>query len=72
MNIWCGKRYGYIMPEVFEQRTQKHTKLTQEKAHEIKQLIKEEQFTYREIGKMYGVSRSTVVDIAREKTWKNA
>ncbi len=72
MNIWCGKRYKHIMPEVFEQRIQKHTKLTQDKAREIKQLIKEKHLTYREIGDLYKVSRSTIVDIERGKTWKNA
>ena len=72
MNIWCGKRYSYIMPEVFEQRTNKHTKLTKEKAHEIKQLIEEKQLTYREIGELYNVSRSTIVDIQRGKIWKDA
>ena len=47
MNIWCGKRYSYIMPEVFEQRKNKHTKLTAEKAHEIKKLIAKKELTYQ-------------------------
>jgi hypothetical protein len=29
MNIWIGKRYSLIMPEVFE-TTKKHTKLNEE------------------------------------------
>ncbi len=72
MNIWCGKRYSYIMPEVFELRKNKHTKLNKEKAHEIKELIREGKMTYREIGELYGVSRSTIQDIQRKKIWKDA
>lgn len=72
LNIWCGKRYSYIMPEVFELREDKHTKLNKEKAHEIKELIKEGKLTYREIGELYGVSRSTINDIRQQKIWKDA
>lgn len=72
LNIWCGKRYGYIMPEVFELRTDKHTKLDKQKAHEIKELISKKELTYREIGELYGVSRSTIADIQKGKTWKDA
>lgn len=72
LNIWCGKRYTYIMPEVFELRKNKHTKLNKEKAHEIKELIKQGNLTYREIGELYGVSRSTIQDIQQGKTWKDA
>lgn len=72
MNIWCGKRYAHIMPEVFEQRKNKHTKLNAQKAHEIKNLIKEKELTYQEIGDIYGVSRYTIADIAYGKIWKNA
>lgn len=72
MNIWCGKRYSYIMPEVFELRKNKHTKLNKEKAGEIKKLIKEKILTYKEIADIYNVSRSTIVDIQQGKTWKDA
>jgi len=72
LNIWCGKRYAYIMPEVFELRANKHTKLNKEKAHEIKELLNKKELTYREIAILYNVSRSTIVDIQRGKTWKDA
>ena len=72
LNIWCGKRYHYIMPEVFELRTDKHTKLNTQKAHEIKELINKKELTYREIGELYNVSRSAIVDIQRGKIWKDA
>ena len=72
MNIWCGKRYSCIMPEVFEGQVGRHTKLTKEKAHQIKELIAEKKLTYREIGEKFGVSRSTIVDIQKGRTWKDA
>lgn len=72
LNIWCGKRYSYIMPEVFQLRPNKHTKLNEKKAHEIKELIAKKELTYQEIADLYNVSRSTIVDIQQGKTWKNA
>lgn len=37
-----------------------------------KELIKEGKLTYREIGELYGVSRSTINDIRQQKIWKDA
>ena len=72
MNIWCGKRYKHIMPEVFEQRKNKHTKINKDIAHQIKELSKDKTLTRRAIAEMFNVSVSTIADIRAGKTWKDA
>ena len=44
LNIWSGRRYKHVLPEYIENG--RHTKLTQEKADEIRRLYKTEKFTY--------------------------
>lgn len=44
LNIWSGRRYKNIMPEVIE--TGRHTKLTQEIADEIRKIYREEKISY--------------------------
>jgi hypothetical protein len=43
--------------------------LTKEQVIEIKQHIRERRIVYREIGRMYGVSRQAIKDIASGRTW---
>jgi len=43
--------------------------LTKEQVIEIKQHISERRIVYREIGRMYGVSRQAIKDIATGRTW---
>ena len=48
MNIWTGKRYGQIMPEVFEQKN-RHTKLTEEIVKEIRKVRENEKLSYEKL-----------------------
>ena len=45
LNIWCGKRYSRVMPEVFTEN-KKHTKLTTEIVHKIKEDRKVNNLSY--------------------------
>jgi DNA-binding XRE family transcriptional regulator len=45
--------------------------LDEEKAAEIKRLLKESSLTQKEIGKMFGVDRGTIKNIKRGQTWKH-
>ena len=69
LNIWVGKRYSLIMPEVFE--TGRHTKLT---AEVVKQIRKDREITnlsYDKLAEKYGISKGTVADIIKRRTWKD-
>lgn len=68
LNIWTGSRYSFIMPEVFKNR--KHTKLTYELAQQIREEYKNSKISYEKLAKKYSVSKSTVSDIIKERTWK--
>ena len=69
LNIWTGKRYSAIMPEVFVDKG-RHTKLNVETVKLIKQDLKSKQYTYAQIADKYKISRSTIADISKERTWK--
>lgn len=69
LNIWSGKRYKNIMPEVIEKG--RHTKMNQELANEIRRIYKEEKISYQKIADKFGISKSTVADIIFNRTWKN-
>ena len=69
LNIWTGKRYSTIMPEVFVDKG-RHTKLNVETVKLIKQDLKSKQYTYAQIADKYKISRSTIADISKERTWK--
>ena len=68
LNIWTGKRYASIMPEVFVDRG-RHTKLNEEKVKQIKMEIAEGK-SYRKIAENFNISPSTIADIAHGRTWK--
>lgn len=70
MNIWTGKRYSLIMPEVFE-TTQKHTKLNEEIVKAIRQDREQTKMSYDKLANKYGVSKATIADIVNFRTWKN-
>lgn len=70
MNIWTGKRYSLIMPEVFE-TTEKHTKLNEEIVKIIRKDREETKMSYEKLAKKYGVSKATISDIVNFRTWKN-
>lgn len=69
MNVWCGSRYAYVMPEVFDIRPNR-VKLDYEKAEYIRYLYKNEGLTYKEIAQLYNIGASTVRDVITERTWK--
>lgn len=68
LNIWSGRRYKHVLPEYIENG--RHTKLTQEKADEIRRLYKTEKFTYQQLAEKFECSKSTIADIIRGRTWK--
>ena len=68
LNIWTGSRYSFIMPEVFQNK--KHTKLNYELAQAIRNEYKNSKTSYDKLAKKYNVSKSTVSDVIKERTWK--
>ena len=69
LNIWVGKRYGLIMPEVFQNG--RHTKLTNDIVKQIREDREKENLTYDKLAKKYGISKGTIADIIKHRTWKN-
>lgn len=69
LNIWTGKRYQYVMPEVIENG--RHTKLNQQIADEIRKRRKEENLSYQKLAEIYHCSKGAVADIIKNRTWKN-
>lgn len=69
LNIWSGRRYSLIMPEVFQ--TGHHTKLTNEIVKQIRQDRKNNNLSYDKLAQKYGVSKGTIADIIKQRTWKN-
>ena len=45
--------------------------LSEEDVKEIRQLLKSSNLSFREIGSMYGVSKSTISNIKRNKAWRS-
>lgn len=69
LNIWSGRRYALIMPEVFENG--RHTKLNAELVKTIRQDRKDNNLSYQKLADKYGISKSTIADIISMRTWKN-
>lgn len=69
MNIWTGKRYSLIMPEVFQEP--RRTKLTEEIVRAIRQDRQNTQLSYEKLAKKYNISKATIADIVNLRTWKN-
>lgn len=69
MNVWTGERYGYVMPEVFEKRGSR-VKLNREKAEKIRELYRTGEFSYDKLSDMFSVSRSTIRDVIKRRTFK--
>lgn len=70
MNIWTGKRYSLIMPEVFEDRG-RHTKLTAEIVKKIREDREKYNLSYAKLSEKYNISKSTIADVITNRTWKN-
>lgn len=73
LNIWTGKRYSSVMPEVFEgeQGTGRKTKLTAEIVKEIRKIREETGMSYDKIAKQFNISKATVADLIKKRTWKD-
>ena len=69
LNIWSGRRYANIMPEALE--IGRHTKMTQEKAEELRRLYFSQKISYGDLATKFGISKSTVADIVKNRTWKS-
>ena len=69
LNIWSGRRYGLIMPEVFEKG--RHTKLNANIVKQIREDRKTTNLSYDKLAEKYGISKGTVADIIKGRTWKN-
>ena len=69
LNIWSGRRYGLIMPEVFEKA--RHTKLNANIVKQIREDRKTTNLSYDKLAEKYGISKGTVADIIKGRTWKN-
>ena len=69
LNIWVGKRYGLIMPEVFQ--SGRHTKLTAETVKQIRKDREQTNLSYDKLAEKYGVSKGTIADIIKRRTWKD-
>ena len=57
------------MPEALE--IGRHTKMTQEKADQVRELYFKSKVSYGDLAKQFGISRSTVADIVKNRTWKS-
>ena len=69
LNIWVGKRYSLIMPEVFQNG--RHTKLTAEIVKQIRKDREQTNLSYDKLAEKYGVSKGTISDIIKRRTWKD-
>ena len=69
LNIWSGRRYQNIMPEALNKG--RHTKMTQEKANQIREIYQNEKISYQKLAERFNISKSTVADIINNRTWKN-
>lgn len=69
LNIWSGKRYKNIMPEVFKNKS--HTKLNNEIVKKIREDRNKNQLSYQELSKKYNISKPTIADIIKKRTWIN-
>ena len=69
LNIWDGHRYGFIMPEVFENRG--HTKLNPDIVKSIREDREKNNLSYQKLANKYNIPKPTIADIIKRRTWKN-
>lgn len=68
LNIWSGRRYGNIMPDLLEKG--RHTKLNWDIVNSIREDREKEKMSYNELAEKYNISKSTIADIIKQRTWK--
>ena len=69
LNIWTGKRYGLIMPEVFDNG--RHTKLNADIVRKIRKDREDNKISYDKLALKYNISKGTIADIIKKRTWKD-
>ena len=67
LNIWTGKKYSTIMPEVIEKG--RHNKLNQELADQIRKEYLTGRETYQSLADKYQIGKCTVRDVLKGRTW---
>lgn len=71
LNIWCGNRYSHVMPEVFKKNSRPpRLKLDMEDAERIREIYKEGNKSYQEIAVEFNVSKGTIADVVKRRTFK--
>lgn len=68
LNIWSGRKYKYIKPELIE--TGRHTKLNAELVKQIRKERQETNLSYQKLADKYKISKATIADIINYRTWK--
>ena len=72
MNVWTGKRYKHIMPEVFQPNVNRCIKYTAEDIIAIREYkINNPSESYNAIARRFNMPTSTVTDIIKRRTWKH-
>lgn len=73
LNIWVGKRYATVMPEVFEgnKGTGRKTKLTADIVRAIRKEREETGKSYEKLAEQFQISKATVADLIKRRTWKD-
>lgn len=69
LNIWSGRRYKNILPEVIDKG--RHTKLTEDIVRQIKLDYKNTKISYQQLADKYNISKSTIADILKNRSWKH-
>ena len=70
-DIWKGRRWKHLQPEVIPKQRHGKAYLTDDKVREIKNLVATTSRSYADIGKEYGVPASTISNIINNKTYKH-
>ena len=70
MNIWSGRRYSQIGKDFLQKG--RHTKLTEQIVKEIKKERLLHNTSYSSLAKKFNISKGTIADILKERTWKHA
>ena len=69
MNIWSGRRYKNVLSELLD--IGRHTKLTQDKADQIREEREKFNLSYSQLAEKFGMSKNAIADIITNRTWKN-
>ena len=68
LNIWSGRKYQYIKPELIEKG--RHTKLNAELVKQIRKERQETNLSYQKLADKFNISKATIADVVNYRTWK--